>query len=58
MGPRQISRVSGTSYGQAAPLTSLAMLPSKVFWAETVWAVGGVHTCPSFVAGAVFAAVV
>lgn len=54
----QISRVSGTTPRQAAPLTSLAMLPSKVFWAETVGAIGGVHTCPSFVAGVMFAAVV
>lgn len=39
-------------------LLSLAMLPSKVFWAETVGAIGGVHTRPSFVAGVMFAAVV
>lgn len=36
----------------------LAMFPSEVFRAETVWAIGSVDTCPSFVAWAVFAAMV
>lgn len=36
----------------------LAMFPSEVFRAETVWPIGGVDTCPSFVARVVFAAMV
>lgn len=36
----------------------VAVLPSEVFWTEAVWATWSVHTCPSFVTGAVFAAVV
>lgn len=39
-------------------LLSLTVLPSEVFWAEAVWAAGGVHTCPPSVARVVFAAVV
>lgn len=34
------------------------MFPSEVFRTETVRAIGGVDACPSFVAGAVFAAMV
>lgn len=57
-GTMPISQGLRDSRWQAAALTSLTVLPSEVFWAETVWATGGVHTCPSFVAGVVFAAVV
>ena len=39
-------------------LTSLAVLPSEVFWTDAVWAFWHVHTGPSILAGAVFAAVV
>lgn len=50
---------SGALCWEAGPLfTFLAMFPSEVFRAETVWAIGGVDTCPSFVARAVFAAMV
>jgi hypothetical protein len=39
-------------------LTSLAMLPSEVFWTEALGALRQVHTRPFFVARVVFAAVV
>lgn len=63
LGPCQVSWDPGTP-PPALPskpqhlLTSLAVIPSEVFWTDAVWASWHIHTGPPLLAGVVFAAVV